>query len=124
FFITYQLKLVENWRLQQAYFGMIRECVRTRPTKLVIVDAAAEELRVSGSEPIFDWSTSYIPFILEKEVSTARNWPLVQAANFVAAQGKLVGTTIHLKGLYTWFVYPTEMDVPISDVMIVKPLEG
>jgi hypothetical protein len=124
YFINYQLKLAENWRLQQTYFRMIRECLSGAEPKLVIVDSAEEEQREFGSEKIFDWSTGYVPLLFEKHTSVARQWPLVQPATLVSTQGKVIGSTVELRGLFTWYAYPTNMNIAQADIMVVKPLGG
>src|SRR4029078_8921991 len=68
FFLLHQQMLVQNWALQTVYWRQIEECLREAEPKLIIVDSNDEEQRAGGAERIFDWTTPYVPYLLEHSV--------------------------------------------------------
>jgi hypothetical protein len=124
FFLLYQEKLVQNWQMQTVYWRQIEECLREATPKLIIVDAEEEEQRAGPGEPIFDWTTPYVPYLQAHNVRPAGQWPLVQTRSLLEGKAQLTGDKLKLSSLFTWFIFPTDVELSLSDIMLVKPLGG
>jgi hypothetical protein len=124
FFLLYQQKLVHNWELQTVYWRQLEECVREVQPGLIVVDDTDEEATVGRTELIFDWTTPYVPYLIEHRYRPPEQWPLVQPISMLRDAVRVTPVDIRLTDLKTWFVFPTTMQIAISDIMLVKPLGG
>jgi hypothetical protein len=125
FFLLYQQRIVHNWELQTVYWRQLEECVREVQPRLIVVDDADEEATAVRTELIFDWTTPYVPYLIEEHrYRPPEQWPLVQPISMLQGAVRVTPQDIHLTDLKTWFVFPTTMQIAISDIMLVKPLGG
>jgi hypothetical protein len=124
FFLLYQQGLVENWSLQTVYWHQIDQCIRRTDPKLIIVDSDEEQERKGQVGMLFDWTTAYMPFLLKKIAKDPADWPLVEPRAVLDGKIELVGDKMKLASLPTWYVYPTELEIKVSDIILVKPFKG
>src|SRR5262249_14895707 len=125
FFVVNQQGLVKNWGLQKIYWAQIEACLRQAKPKLIIVDNNDEELEGAAgqAEALFDWTTPYVPYVLEQSSIPPREWPLVQTTRLFG-QAELSGDTLKLSSLFTWYLFPTKIEVSLDDILLVKPFKG
>jgi hypothetical protein len=124
FFLLYQRQLIENWQLQINYWRQIEECLQQSAPKLVIVDSDDQAEWENQAEQIFDWTTPYVPYLLERGSRSPKQWPLVLRRSSLKNKVELLGDQLKLNGLLTWFIFPTEMQISLTDIMVVKPVGG
>jgi hypothetical protein len=126
FFIRHQEQLVQNWQTQTIYWEEIEQCLRTTDPKLIIIDDTDEEIRGGRAELLFDWTTPYVPYLVKHSFRQAAEWPLVVGltAFKVLSKIEVVGDYAELSDMTTWYAFPTELRVKLSDIMLVKPFRG
>ena len=126
FFIRHQEQLAQNWQTQTIYWAEMEQCLRTTNPKLIIVDDTDEEIRGGQAELLFDWTTPYVPYLVEHSLKPAAEWPLVQSLTALKglSKVKVVGDYAELSSMTTWGIFPTEQRIKLSDIMLVKPFKG
>jgi hypothetical protein len=124
FFLIYQQRLIQNWTMQTNYWNQLKQCVNQAHPKLIVIDSDDEEARMRGSELIFDWTIAYLPFVVTQNPQKSDYSPLILTLRLLETQAEVSGDKLKLRSLFTWGLFPTEAEIPLSETMIVKPLGG